>query len=58
MNGMNADEDTDEENENSLKAKGFWYYPKSPSPSCQSSEGTGMPPRRENVTLWKTELEE
>ena len=26
MNGMNADEDTDEENENSLKAKGFWYY--------------------------------
>ena len=25
MNGMNADEDADEENGNSLKAKGFWY---------------------------------
>ena len=26
MNGMNADGDGDEENKNSLKAKGFWYH--------------------------------
>ncbi len=25
MDGMNADEDTDEENGNRVKAKGFWY---------------------------------